>query len=163
MREHYSNTVLRQLPFLFLMTTSDSGANSMLTIIDLEGLLVILFCPIYVFTCKRWERTQVLSGSSDWSKVKSVPSFLTCGVPQGRALGLILFILYTQPLSDVCLCLCSCLCVGRGRTHMCAIVCVCVLLCVCVCDEMHGLCIFVRCPRLFQDGVPNDLLKVLMT
>ena len=42
-------------------------------------------------------RTQVVTVN----EVKSSPSLLTCGDPQGSVLGPILFILYTQPLSDI--------------------------------------------------------------
>ena len=43
------------------------------------------------------DRTQVVTVNG----IKSSPSLLTCGVPQGSVLRPILFILYTQPLSDV--------------------------------------------------------------
>ena len=35
------------------------------------------------------------------NEVKSSPSLLTCGIPQDSVLGPVLFILYTQPRSDV--------------------------------------------------------------
>ena len=46
---------------------------------------------------EKFDRTQIVTVN----EIKSSPSLLTCGVPHGSVLGPILFILYTQPLSDV--------------------------------------------------------------
>ena len=60
------------------------------------------FLSVYCPKTQYWDsflrsRTQVVTEN----EVKSSPSLLTCGVPQGSVLGLILFILYIQHLSDV--------------------------------------------------------------
>ena len=54
-------------------------------------LAVSFFCPYLR------DRTKVVTVN----EMKSSPSLLTCGDPQGSVLGQILFILYTQPLSGV--------------------------------------------------------------
>ena len=96
-----------------LLTASDSGSISILTLLDLSTAFnttdhSILLTPLdstfgirnlaLSFFCSYLQdRTQVVTVNG----IKSSPSLLTCGVPQGSVLGPILFILYTQPLSDV--------------------------------------------------------------
>ena len=94
------------------LTALDSGSISILTLLDLStafdaidhillthlknafGIcdLALLFFDSYL-----QGRTLIIIVN----EVKSSPSLLTCGVPQGSVLGPILFILYTWPLSDV--------------------------------------------------------------
>ena len=93
-----------------LLTALDSGSNSILTLLDLSAAfdhsilltrlentfgvcdLALSFSDFYL-----QGRTQAVTVN----KVKSSPSLLTCRVTQGSVLGPVLFILYTQPLSDV--------------------------------------------------------------
>ena len=96
-----------------LLTASDSGSISILTLLGLRAafdtidhsiLLVRLESTFGIrdlalsFFCSYLQdRTQIVTVN----EIKSSPSLLTCGVPHGSVLGPILFILYTQPLSDV--------------------------------------------------------------
>ena len=96
-----------------LLTASDSGSISILTLLDLSAafdtidhsiLLTRLestFCicdlALSLFRSYLQDRTQVIIVNG----VKFSPSLLTCGVPQASILGPVLFILYTKPLSDV--------------------------------------------------------------
>ncbi|WP_419634815.1 RNA-directed DNA polymerase, partial [Thiolapillus sp.] len=96
-----------------LLTASDSGSISILTLLDLSAAFDTIDHSILLtrldstfgirdlalsfFRSYLQDRTQVVTVNG----IKSSPSLLTCGVPQGSVLGPILFILYTQPLSDV--------------------------------------------------------------
>ncbi|WP_419610691.1 RNA-directed DNA polymerase, partial [Thiolapillus sp.] len=95
-----------------LLTASDSGSISILTLLDLSAAFDTIDHSILLtrldstfgirdlalsfFRSYLQDRTQVVTVNG----IKSSPSLLTCGVPQGSVLGPILFILYTQPLSD---------------------------------------------------------------
>ena len=91
-----------------LLTASDSGSISILILafgtIDHSILLTRLDSTFgirdlalsFFHSCLQ-DRTQVVTVNG----LKSSPSLLTLRVSQGSALGRILFILYTQPLSDV--------------------------------------------------------------
>ena len=63
----------------------------------LKNYIYIYDLALYFFRSYLQDRTQVVTVNG----IKSSPSLLTCGVPQGSVLGSILFILYTQPLSDI--------------------------------------------------------------
>ena len=96
-----------------LLTASESGSISILTLLDLSAAFDTIDHSILLtrldstfgirdlalsfFRSYLEDRTQVVTVNG----MKSSPSLLTCGVPQGSVLGPNLFILYTQPLSDV--------------------------------------------------------------
>ena len=95
-----------------LLTASDSGSISILTLLDLSTAFDTTDHSILLtrsestfgirdlalsFRSYLQDRTQVVTVNG----IKSAPSLLTCGVPQGSVLGPILFILDAQPLSDV--------------------------------------------------------------
>ena len=96
-----------------LLAASDSGSIAILTLLDLsaafdtidhsilltriDSTFGIRDLALSIFRSYLQDRTQAVTVNG----IKSSPSLLTCGVPQGSVLGLILFILYTQPLSDV--------------------------------------------------------------
>ena len=96
-----------------LLTASDSGSVSILTLQDLSAAFDTIDYSILLtrldstfgirdlalsfFRSYLRDRTQIVTVNG----IKSSPSLLTCGVPLGSVLGPILFILYTQPLSDV--------------------------------------------------------------
>ena len=96
-----------------LLTTSDDGQVSLLTLLDLsaafdtinhsillhrlEHAYGIQKSPLSFFRSYLTERQQTVSISG----YSSNPSSLCYGVPQGSVLSLILFLLYTQPLSQI--------------------------------------------------------------
>ena len=89
-----------------LLTASDSGSISILTLLltlpstlltHLKNAFGICDLALLFFDSYLQCRTLIIIVN----EVKSSPSLLTCGVPQGSVLGPILFILYTWPLSDV--------------------------------------------------------------
>ena len=96
-----------------LLTAPDSGFIAILTLLDLstafdtidhsilltrlDSTFGIRDLALSFFRSYLQDRTQVVTVNG----IKSSPSLLTCGVPQGSVLGPILFVLYTQPLSDV--------------------------------------------------------------
>ena len=96
-----------------LLTASDSGSITILTVLDLsaafdtvddsilltrlESTFDIRDLALSFFRSYLQDRTQVVTVNG----IKSSPSLLTCGVPRGSVLEPILFTLYIQPLSDV--------------------------------------------------------------
>ena len=96
-----------------LRTASDSGFISILTLLELSAAFNTMYHNIVLirlentfgigdlalsfFASYLQDRIQVVTVN----EVKSSPSLLTCGVPQGSVLGPVLFILYIQPLSGV--------------------------------------------------------------
>ena len=94
-----------------LLTASDSRSISILTLLGaafdtinhsilltrLKSTFGIRDLALSFFRSYLQDRTQVVTVNG----IKSSPSLLTCGVPQGSVLGPIVFILNTQPLSDV--------------------------------------------------------------
>ena len=110
--KHSTETAL--LRVLNDLTASNSGFISILTLLDLSAAFDTIDHSIILprldstfgirdlalsfFRSYLQDRTQVVTVNG----IKSSPSLLTCGVPQSSVLGpIILFILYTQPLSDV--------------------------------------------------------------
>ena len=106
--KHSTETAILRV-FNYLLTASDSGSISILTLLDpgsafdtidltrLENAFGVCDLDLSFFDSYLQGRIQAVTVN----KVKSSPSLLTCGVPQGSVLGPILFILYTQPPSDV--------------------------------------------------------------
>ena len=84
------------LTLLDLSATFDTIDHSIL-LTRLDSTFGFRDLALSFFRSYLQDRTQVVTVSG----IKSSPSLLTCGVPQGSVLGPILFILYTQPLSDV--------------------------------------------------------------
>ena len=110
--KHSTETALLRV-FNDLLTASDSGSISILTLVDLSavfdiidhGILLtrlkitfsIFYLALSFFDSYLQGRTEAVTPN----EVKSSPSLPTCGVPQRSVLGPVLFILYTQPRSDV--------------------------------------------------------------
>ena len=109
--KHSTETAL--LRVLNDLTASDSVSISILTLLDLsaafdtidhsilltrlESTFGIRDLALSFFRSYLQDRTQVVTVNG----IKCSPSLLTCGVSHGSVLGPIVFILYTQPLSDV--------------------------------------------------------------
>ena len=111
-QKHSSGTAVFRV-FNYLPTASDSGSISILTLLDLgaafdtidhsilltrlENAFGIRDLALSFFRSYQQDRLQEITVN----EIKSSPSFLTRGVPKGSVSGPTLFILYTQPLSDV--------------------------------------------------------------
>ena len=112
-RPHHSTERALLRVFNDLLTASDSDQISALTLLDLSAAFDTIDHDILL---NRMEhsfgiRDKALMFSESYLKQReqvasvfgceSDPPLLFYGVPQGSVLGSILFILYTQPLSDV--------------------------------------------------------------
>ena len=75
---------------------SSTPSNHSILLTRLDSTFGIRDLALSFFRSYLQDRTQVVTVNG----IKS-PLLLTCGVPQGSVLGPILFILYTQPLSDI--------------------------------------------------------------
>ena len=84
------------LTLLDLSAAFDTVDHSIL-LTRLESTFGIRDLVLSFFRSYLQARTQVVTVTG----IKSSPSLLTYGAPQGSVLGPILFILYTRPLSDV--------------------------------------------------------------
>ena len=109
---HSTETALLRVPN-DLLTACDDGQVSLLTLLDLsaafdtidhdslfhrlEHILGIQNSALSFFRSYLTERQQMVSISG----YSSNPSTLFHGIPQGSVLGTILFLLYTQPLSQI--------------------------------------------------------------
>ena len=111
-RHHCTETALLRV-FNDLLNANDSNQVSVLTLLDLSsafdtidhGILLHRLESVYgitgtalsFFRSYLSDRSQVVSVRGCYSE----PSALAYGVPQGSVLGPILFLLYTQPLSQI--------------------------------------------------------------